>query len=300
MLPGPPTVYQSILDHPRVAEFDMSSLRLAVTGAAPVPVELIRRMRAELGFETIVTGYGLTEATGIATMCRHDDDPETISKTAGRAIPDVEVLRRRRRGNRGARGRAGRGRDPRVQRHARLHRRSRRPPRRRSTPTAGCTPATSACMDERGYIRITDRTKDMFIVGGFNAYPAEIENMINEHPAVGQVAIVGVPDERMGEVGYAYVVPRPGATIDRRRADALVPREDGQLQGAALLRDRRRAPAQRERQGPQVRAPREGPDRSSAFEPAKCAQTAPLTPVRSGVSWSRRSCRRASRRRLRL
>ena len=79
MLPGPPTMYQSILDHPRVAEFDLSSLRLAVTGAAPVPVELIRRMREELGFETIVTGYGLTEATGIATMCRHDDDPETIS-----------------------------------------------------------------------------------------------------------------------------------------------------------------------------------------------------------------------------
>ena len=92
MLPGPPTVYQSILDHPRLDHFDMSSLRLAVTGAATVPVEMVRRMRAELGFETIVTGYGLTEATGIATMCRHDDDPETIATTSGRAIPDVEVL----------------------------------------------------------------------------------------------------------------------------------------------------------------------------------------------------------------
>src|SRR5882762_6841362 len=91
MLPGPPTVYQSILDHPHVADFDLSSLRLAVTGAAPVSVELIRRMREKLKFETVVTGYGLTEATGIATMCRHDDDPETISKTAGRAIPGTEV-----------------------------------------------------------------------------------------------------------------------------------------------------------------------------------------------------------------
>ena len=91
MLPGPPTVYQSILDHPTVGEFDLSSLRLAVTGAAAVPVELIRRMRDELEFETVVTGYGLTEATGIATMCRHDDDPETISKTRGRAIPGTEV-----------------------------------------------------------------------------------------------------------------------------------------------------------------------------------------------------------------
>ena len=87
MLPGPPTVYQSILNHPRLADFDMSSLRLAVTGAAAVPVEMVRRMRAELGFECIVTGYGLTEATGIATMCRHDDDPETIATTSGRAIP---------------------------------------------------------------------------------------------------------------------------------------------------------------------------------------------------------------------
>ena len=102
MLPGPPTVYQSILDHPRVAEFDLSSLRLAVTGAAPVPVELIRRMREELKFETIVTGYGLTEATGIATMCRHDDDPETISKTCGPRDPRHRGARRRRRRRRGA------------------------------------------------------------------------------------------------------------------------------------------------------------------------------------------------------
>ena len=91
MLPGAPTVYQSILDHPRVSEFDMSTLRLGVTGAATVPVELIRRIREELGFDTMVTGYGLTEATGIATMCRHDDDAETIATRCGRAIPDVEV-----------------------------------------------------------------------------------------------------------------------------------------------------------------------------------------------------------------
>ena len=91
MLPGPPTVYQSILDHPRLAEFDLSSLRLAVTGAAPVPIELIRRMREELKFENVVRGFGLTEATGIATMCHHDDDAETISTTEGRAIPGTEL-----------------------------------------------------------------------------------------------------------------------------------------------------------------------------------------------------------------
>ena len=92
MLPGPPTLFHTILDHPRRGEHDLSSLRLAVTGAAAIPVELILRMRDELTFETIITGYGLTESCGIATMCRYDDDPETIATTSGRAIPDVEVL----------------------------------------------------------------------------------------------------------------------------------------------------------------------------------------------------------------
>ncbi len=87
MLPGPPAIYQTILDHPDLDHYDLSTLRLSVTGAAAVPVEMINRMRRELTFETIVTGYGLTEATGIATMCRHDDDPETISNTAGRRHP---------------------------------------------------------------------------------------------------------------------------------------------------------------------------------------------------------------------
>jgi acyl-CoA synthetase (AMP-forming)/AMP-acid ligase II len=212
MLPGPPTVYQSILDHPRLSEFDMSSLRLAVTGAAAVPVELVRRMRAELGFETIVTGYGLTEATGIATMCRHDDDPETIATTSGRAIPDVEVLVVDDKNLEVPRGQAGEV----VIRGYNVMRGFIHDPE----ATVEAIDADGwlhtgdvAVMDERGYIRITDRTKDMFIVGGFNAYPAEIENMINEHPAVGQVAVVGVPDERMGEVGYAYVIPRLNASI---------------------------------------------------------------------------------------
>ena len=69
-------------------------------------------------------------------------------------------------------------------------------------------------MDVRGYLRITDRKKDVFIVGGFNAYPAEIENAILGNDAVAQVAVVGVPDERLGEVGVAFVVPRPGATVE--------------------------------------------------------------------------------------
>ena len=218
MLPGPPAIYQTILDHPDLATHDLSSLRLAVTGAATVPVEMIRRMRSELTFRTIVTGYGLTETTGIATMCRHDDDPETIANTAGRAIPDTEVQVVDDDGKPVPAGQPGevvvRG----------YHVMS------GYYGDAGATAATIdgdgwlhtgdvGVFDEQGNLKITDRLKDMFIVGGFNAYPAEIENMIMRHPSVGQVAVVGVPDHRLGEVGRAFVVPRAGTEVD---PDALV------------------------------------------------------------------------------
>jgi acyl-CoA synthetase (AMP-forming)/AMP-acid ligase II len=214
MLPGPPTIYMSILDHPRLSEFDMSSLRLAVTGAAVVPVEMVRRMRSELSFETIVTGYGLTEATGICTMCRHDDDPETIANTAGRAIPGVEVRVVDDDGTPVPTGEPGEV----VVRGYNIMQGFIHDPE----ATAAAIDADGwlhtgdvGVLDERGNLRITDRKKDMFITGGFNAYPAEIENTIQEHDGVSQVAVVGVPDARMGEVGYAYIVARPGATIDQ-------------------------------------------------------------------------------------
>jgi acyl-CoA synthetase (AMP-forming)/AMP-acid ligase II len=213
MLPGPPSVYQTMLDHPELDSFDLSTLRLAVTGAATVPVEMVRRMRSELTFKTIVTGYGLTEATGIATMCRHDDDPETIATTAGRSIPDVEVIVA---DEAGAPVPAGSPGEVLVRGYNVM------------AGYFGDAGATAAAvdadgwlhtgdvgvMDERGNLRITDRTKDMFVVGGFNAYPAEIENMMMEHPAVSQVAVIGVPDRRLGEVGRAFVVPREGAAVD--------------------------------------------------------------------------------------
>ncbi len=213
MLPGPPAIYQTILDHPDLATYDLSSLRLAVTGAAPVPVEMIRRMREQLSFETIVTGYGLTETTGIATMCRHDDDPETISTTSGRAIPDVEVLVVDDDGNEVPRGEPG---EVVVRGYNVMRGYFGEPGETASTIDADGWLHTGdvAVMDERGYVRITDRKKDMFITGGFNAYPAEIEQVITRHPTVSQVAVVGVPDHRLGEVGKAFVVPRAGATVD--------------------------------------------------------------------------------------
>jgi acyl-CoA synthetase (AMP-forming)/AMP-acid ligase II len=213
VLPGPPTLLQGILNHPDRATYDLSSLRLTVTGAAAIPVELITRLRDELTFETIVTGYGLTETCGIATMCRHDDDPETIATTSGRAIPDVEVRIVDEHGTELPRGEAGEI----VVRGYQVMRGYFED----AAETAATIDADGwlhtgdvGIMDERGYVRITDRIKDMFIVGGFNAYPAEIENLMLRHPGIAQVAVVGVPDDRLGEVGMAFVVARPGATVD--------------------------------------------------------------------------------------
>lgn len=210
VLPGPPTLYQSILN---VADRGgLSSLRLAVTGAAVVPVELIRRMREELTFETILTAYGLTEATGVVTMCRAGDDAETIARTSGCAIPDTEVIVVDGEGREVAFGEPGEV----VVRGYNVMKGYLDDPEE----TANAIDAKGflhtgdvGVLDDRGYLRITDRKKDMFIVGGFNAYPAEIENELLRHPKVAQVAIVGVPDERLGEVGAAFVVSRAGADL---------------------------------------------------------------------------------------
>lgn len=213
MLPGPPALYQSILAHPDRASLDLSSLRLAVTGAASIPVSLIERMRDDLGFDTVLTAYGLTEASGVVTMCRDGDDAETIATTSGRAIPDVEVRVVDDTGTEVAPGERG---EVVVRGHNVMRGYLDDPEQTAAAIDADGWLHTGdvGVMDDRGYLDIVDRTKDMFIVGGFNAYPAEIENMLVEHPAVAQAAVVGMPDERLGEVACAFLVPRPGARLE--------------------------------------------------------------------------------------
>jgi len=213
MLPGPPALFQQILARPDLDQFDLSTLRLAVTGAAPTPVSMIHEMRARLGFETVIRGYGLTEAAGIATMCRHDDDIETIATTDGRAIPGIDVLILDDDGNEVPRGQPG---EVVVDGYNVMRGYFEQPDETAESIDEKGRLHTGdvAVMDERGYIVITDRKKDMFIVGGFNAYPAEIEGLMARHPAIAQVAIVGMPDDRLGESGWAFVVPRAGETID--------------------------------------------------------------------------------------
>ena len=223
VLPGAPTIYASMLDHPGRAGRDLSSLRLAVTGAAVVPVALVERMRAELSFETVLTAYGLTEAV-VVTMCRPGDDPVTVATTSGRAAAGFEISIS---GSgevllRGPNVMLGYLDDPAATAQA---------------IDAGGWLHTGDIgrLDERGYLTITDRLKDMYICGGFNVYPAEVEQALTRHPAVAEAAVIGVPDGRLGEVGKAYVVLRPsqatpaaGALIAfcrERLANYKVPRQ---------------------------------------------------------------------------
>jgi len=209
VLPGPPTLYQAILDHPDRARHDLSSLRVAVTGAADIPVELIRRVAAELPFSTIITGYGLTEA-GTASATSAEDDPETIATTVGRPRPGFEL-----------RIVDGDGHDVMPAASGEIMLRGGSVMSHYLDDPAATAEALSAdgwlktgdlgVVDEAGCLHIVGRAKDMFIVGGFNAYPAEIENALMRHPDIQQAAVIGIPDDRLGEVGMAYVTLRSGA-----------------------------------------------------------------------------------------
>ncbi|MGF7122751.1 acyl-CoA synthetase (AMP-forming)/AMP-acid ligase II [Rhodococcus sp. BE178] len=222
VLPGAPTIHQTILDFPTRDEYDLSSLRVAITGAAAVPVVLVERMQAELGYDAVITAYGQTEAV-VVTMCRTDDDPVTVSTSSGRAIPGMEV----RIGDHGeilVRGdnvMLGYLDDPEST-------------KKTIDPDGWLHTGDVGVLDERGYLDITDRLKDMYISGGFNVYPAEIENALARMDSLAEAAVIGIPDERMGEVGRAYVVPRPGVTVTaedviafckERLANFKIPRE---------------------------------------------------------------------------
>ncbi|MGW7099994.1 FadD3 family acyl-CoA ligase [Streptomyces sp. NPDC054883] len=218
VLPGPPTLHQSLLDHPQRDHHDLSALRLVVTGAAVVPLQLVERLRGELHISTVLTAYGLSEAGGIVTMCRRGDPPETIAATSGRAIPGTEV---RIAEDSGAPAPAGTPGEVWVRGHHVMRGYFEDPheTRRAITPDGWLRTGDVGVLDPAGNLRITDRIKDMFIVGGFNAYPAEIEQLLGLHPDIADVAVVGVPDARLGEVGKAYAVRRPGATLT---ADDLI------------------------------------------------------------------------------
>jgi len=208
VLPGPPTIYQTLLDHPKRRDYDLTSLRFAVTGAAVVPVVLIERMQTELDIDIVLTAYGLTEASGFGTMCRPEDDAVTVATTCGRPIADFE-LRIDSPDDTGAGEVLLRGPNVMLGYLDDL------------VATAAAIDGDGwlhtgdiGTVDDAGNLRITDRLKDMYICGGFNVYPAEVEQALLRLAGVADVAVIGVPDARLGEVGKAFVVRRPDADID--------------------------------------------------------------------------------------
>ncbi|MBU6393056.1 MAG: FadD3 family acyl-CoA ligase [Sphingomonadales bacterium] len=210
-LPGPPTIYHMLLhelagDKPR----DFSSLRVAVTGAAPVPPSLVERMRRELGMSNIVNGYGMTECGAIA-MTRQGDSAEVIANTCGYPLPGIEVRCIDDAGQDLPPGTPG---ELLVRGHAVMRGYLDDPKSTAEAIDADGWLHTGdiGTIDAHGYLAITDRKKDLFISGGFNVYPAEVEKLLSANPAVAVAAVVGIPDDRMGEVGKAYVVLRPDVT----------------------------------------------------------------------------------------
>ena len=203
VFPGAPTIFQTILDEPTRPDYDLTSLRLVVTGAAIVPVVLIERIQRDLGVDTVITAYGLTEASGFVSTCTPDDDDLTVATTCGRAFDGMEIALSDQ-GEvlaRGAMVMRGYLDDPEA--------------------TAATIDAEGwlhtgdiGTIDDRGNLRITDRLKDMYICGGFNVYPAEVEQVLTRIDGVTESAVIGVSDDRLGEVGRAYLTANPHSGLD--------------------------------------------------------------------------------------
>jgi len=210
---GPPTMFVDIIAYPDRARYDISSLRSANVASAGSPTGLVRDMHEILGFDVVFNAYGQTEANGLITTCRADDPIDVVAVSVGRAIDDVEVIIVDDDGKEVPRGVAG---EVMVRGYNVMDAYWEEPEATAATIRADGFLHTGdiGTMDEQGYLRITDRKKDMYIVGGFNAYPAEIEAQLTKHPGILHAAVIGVPDERMGEVGWAYVIPKPGQSLE--------------------------------------------------------------------------------------
>lgn len=211
VLPGPPAIYQSLLRHPDRQKRDFSTLRVAVTGAAAIPVSLIEEMFSELKLETVLTAYGLTESCGVATMCRQGDSPELIASTSGRAIPGVTLAILDEEMNEVPTGESG---QIAIRGYNVMQGYFNEPDK-----TADCIvdgwllTGDVGHVDADGNVDITDRIKDMFINGGFNVYPAEVEESLLAHKAIAEAAVIGTPCERLGEVGCAFIVLHDGQSV---------------------------------------------------------------------------------------
>jgi acyl-CoA synthetase (AMP-forming)/AMP-acid ligase II len=211
-LGGAPTIFGALLDHPVRKEVDLSSLRVGVVSAAYVPVELIHKMNDDLSLDYSMTGYGLTEVHGVVGVTYPDDPPETVANWSCRPLPGTEVRLVDDEGNEvpiGDRGEVlfrgytvsnGYFDEPEATKAVFLD-------------DGWLRTGDIAYLREDGYLKVCDRKKDMFIMGGFNVAPAEVEGMLTDWENIVSAAVVGVPDDHYGEVGVAFVVPASGVSL---------------------------------------------------------------------------------------
>jgi fatty-acyl-CoA synthase len=210
---GVPTMFIGVLDHPRFGEFDLSSLRTGIMAGSPCPVELMKRVLDKLHMPEVCIAYGMTETSPCSTQTSVDDPIAQRVGSVGRVHPHVEVkvvdpatgttVARGERGELCTRGYCvmlGYWSDEAATRRA-------------IDEARWMHTGDLATIDERGYVNIVGRIKDMIIRGGENVYPREIEEILHGHPDVADVQVIGVPSEKYGEEVMAWVKPRPGAHL---------------------------------------------------------------------------------------
>ncbi|MFC0453185.1 acyl-CoA synthetase [Rhodococcus jostii] len=207
-----PTMIQMVADHPRLAEFDTSSLRNVMYGASPISEALLGRARAAFPSASFAQGYGMTELAPVATILedKHHDDP-VRRRSAGRAAPHALVEIVDPDGNEVPRGTVGEivvsG------EHVMLAYWNKPAETADAIRDGWMHTGDGGYMDDEGFVFVADRIKDMIISGGENVYSIEVENVVAKHPAVTQCAVIAVPDDQWGERVHAVVSLAPGATL---------------------------------------------------------------------------------------
>ncbi len=210
-LDGPPTLFTTMLDHPSRGGYDLSSLRVSMVSAAAVPAELIVRLRDDVGLEGAMTGYGLTEAHAIVSVAHPDDPAPLIASTVGHPLPDIDVRIVDPDGRPLPVGETG---EILVGGYTVMSGYYRDAEATASVVVDGrLSTGDIGFIGNDGCLRISDRKKDIFVSGGFNVSPVEVEQALLRMTAVAEVAVVGVPDRRWGEVGVAFAVATPGCQL---------------------------------------------------------------------------------------